>query len=96
MAGRIPAKHKESLKAAISYLENNIPRMNYASYRKSRLPIGSGVTEAACKTLVKIRMCGSGMKWAASGSDCVLTLRALALTENRWEEFWKNLDKFGV
>jgi hypothetical protein len=26
------------------------------------MPIGSGVTEAACKTLFKARLCSSGMK----------------------------------
>jgi len=29
--------------------------MNYAQYREKKYPIGSGVTEAACKTLVKQR-----------------------------------------
>jgi len=86
---------KEDLQAAISYFENNLGRMNYASYRKSKLPIGSGITEAACKTVVKERMCGSGMKWSQNGSDCVLTLRALALSKGRWEEFWQKMAQFG-
>ena len=87
---------REKLEAAISYFENNLDRMNYASYRKSNLPIGSGVTEAACKTVVKLRMCGSGMSWKKIGSDAVLTLRALALTPSRWAEFWQNTAKFGL
>jgi hypothetical protein len=85
----------EKLNAAISYFENNLDRMNYASYRKSHLPIGSGVTEAACKTVVKQRMCGSGMSWKKIGADAVLTLRSLALTKSRWAEFWQNAAKFG-
>ncbi len=89
-------KIQSDLDSAISYFSNNLERMNYASYRKSHLPIGSGVTEAACKTLVKTRMCGSGMKWGQSGSDTVLTLRALALTPSRWAEFWEKLTKFGL
>ena len=87
---------REKLEAALSYFGNNLDRMNYASYRKTHLPIGSGVTEAACKTLVKSRMCGSGMKWKQSGSDGVLTLRALSLTTSRWEAFWENLAKNGL
>jgi len=31
--------------------------MNYATHFKTGLPIGSGVTEAACKTLIKQRFC---------------------------------------
>ena len=92
----LSAKPRESVDAAISYFENNLGRMNYASYRKGHLPIGSGITEAACKTLVKTRMCGSGMKWSEGGSDCVLTLRALALSGQRWEEFWQNVAKYGL
>jgi hypothetical protein len=87
---------EESLNAAISYFQNNLDRMNYASYRKSQLPIGSGITEAACKSLVKTRMCGSGMQWVQRGADCVLTLRALALTPSRWDQFWDHLSKFGL
>jgi len=92
---KLSKRVREHLDAAISYIENNSSRMNYASYRKSHLPIGSGITEAACKTVVKNRMCGSGMKWTQSGSDSVLSLRALALTTTRWEEFWANVAKFG-
>ena len=89
-------KVRENLDAAISYLGNNIQRMNYASYRKGQLPIGSGITEAACKTVVKVRMCGSGMKWGQNGSDCVLTLRALSLSKGRWEQFWANVARIGL
>ena len=89
-------KVRENLDAVISYLGNNIQRMNYASYRKGQLPIGSGITEAACKTVVKTRMCGSGMKWGRSGSDCVLTLRALSLSKGRWEQFWANVARIGL
>lgn len=87
---------REKLGAARSYFGNNLDRMNYASYRKTKLPIGSGVTEAACKTVVKSRMCGSGMKWKQSGSDSVLTLRALSLTPARWDEFWQSLAQNGL
>lgn len=93
---RLPAKVRQNLDAAISYLGNNIGRMNYASYRKGHLPIGSGITEAACKSVVKGRMCGPGMKWRQNGSDCVLTLRALSLSDGRWEQFWANVAKFGL
>lgn len=87
---------REKLAAALTYFGNNMARMNYASYRKTNLPIGSGITEAACKTVVKSRMCGSGMKWKHSGSDGVLTLRALSLTTSRWQAFWDNLAKNGL
>ncbi len=62
--------------------------MNYASHVNKNLPIGSGVTEAACKTLVKQRLCGSGMRWKTKGAKVVLSLRALVQTTNRWQQFF--------
>jgi len=36
--------------------------------------IGSGVTEAACKTIVKQRLCLSGMRWKDKGAGVILSL----------------------
>jgi len=53
----------KKLKASITYFQNQKHRMDYHFYREHNFPIGSGATEAACKTLVKQRLCQSGMKW---------------------------------
>lgn len=94
--GTLPTSTREKLEAALSYFANNLERMNYAIYRRTKLPIGSGITEAACKSVIKSRLCGSGMKWSQSGSEVVLTLRALGLTLARWGEFWDHLAKNGL
>ena len=54
----------------------------YSEYLEKKYPIGSGVTEAACKTLVKQRLCCSGMGWKEKGAGIILILRALVLTKN--------------
>ena len=59
------------------------------------LPIGSGVTEAACKTLVKQRLCGSGMSWKTRGAKVVLSLCSLVQTTNRWQAFWDKINLIG-
>lgn len=69
--------------------------MNYSQNVSNNLPIGSGVTEAACKVIVKQRLCNSGMKWKAKGASVVLSLRCLTYTENRWEQFWNKIDQYG-
>ena len=61
--------------------------MAYADFVAKGLPIGTGVTEAACKTLVTQRMKRSGMRWAMTGGQGVLTLRSL-LQSARWERGW--------
>jgi hypothetical protein len=70
--------------------------MNYAVFAAMHFPIGSGVTEAACKTLVKQRLCGSGMQWTRPGAQTVLTLRALLLSTSRWASLWAYFDKHGL
>ncbi|UXE64568.1 MAG: ISKra4 family transposase [Woronichinia naegeliana WA131] len=85
----------EKLQAAITYYENHQHQMDYAEYIEKKYPIGSGVTEAACKTLVKQRLCCSGMRWKEKGAGIILSLRALVLTKERWSQFWAKLDQYG-
>lgn len=93
---RLGAVVKDNLQAAITYFENQLPLMKYAAYVQDRLPIGSGVTEAACKTLIKQRFCCSGMRWKHKGVRLVLSLRELVQTEGRWEQFWAKIDQYGA
>ena len=53
---------KETLQSSVTYFQNHKEKMKYAKNQKDNLPIGSGVTESACKTLVKQRLCNSGMR----------------------------------
>lgn len=87
---------RDDLESTITYFENQKDKMNYATHLQNQLPIGSGVVEAACKTLVKQRFCGAGMRWKDSGMKAVMSLRALVLTTGRWEQFWEKIQKFGV
>jgi len=100
-----PYKHKgnreqmqKSLSAAITYFTNNNAksRMEYAASIEANYPIGSGVTEAACKTIVKQRLCKSGMQWKDKGAGVILSLRALICSTGRWTQFWQKVNQFGV
>jgi hypothetical protein len=85
------------LEATLTYFTNQSKagRMDYAGLVGSHVPIGSGVTEAACKVLVKQRLCGSGMKWKEPGAAAVLSLRCLTYTTGRWSQFWGRIDRLG-
>lgn len=64
--------------------------MRYAEHIRHDLPIASGVIEATCKTLVTQRLKQSGMAWAHTGGQAVLTLRSL-IQSNRWKAAWELL-----
>jgi len=87
---------REKLDSAITYFRNHKHQMRYPRYRAEHLPIGSGITEAACKTLVKQRLCRSGMRWRERGAGIVLSLRALVLSPGRWQQFWNKIDQYGL
>jgi hypothetical protein len=91
------AKGDEDVQRAITYFANQsgAGRMDYAGRVAANEPIGSGVTEAACKVIVKQRLCGSGMKWTEEGSAVVLSLRSLSYTPERWGQFWSKVDRWG-
>lgn len=90
-----PQTIQDNLSAAVIYFQNHLHQMNYAFYRDQHYPIGSGVTEAACKTVIKQRLCCSGMRWKEAGAAVVLSLRTLVLTSTRWNQFWNKLNQYG-
>jgi len=71
------------------YFENQRERMDYALYQELGLPIGSGIVEAACKTLATQRLKRSGMSWS-DGKQPILTIRSLQQS-GRWERGWQLL-----
>ena len=93
---QLPKSDQASLEAAITYFGNNRRKMAYAKNAKLKLPIGSGVTEAACKVIVKQRLCGSAMKWKEKGAATVLRLRSLNYSRGRWVQFWDKVNQYGL
>jgi hypothetical protein len=70
-----------------AYFRANRARMRYAERAAEGLPIGSGVVEAACKTLVAERMKRSGQRWLEPGGQAILTLRSL-IQSDRFDLAW--------
>jgi hypothetical protein len=89
-------KARDDAYSAWTYFNNHRHQMAYPGFLAENLPIGSGVTEAACKSLVKQRLCASGMRWNTKGAKIVLSLRALTHTAGRWTQFWQKIDQFGA
>jgi hypothetical protein len=70
---------------AITYLDNHRELLGYPGARRRGLPIGSGATEATCKSLFTVRMKRSSARWKEATARNVIHLRALALSD-RWDQ----------
>lgn len=80
---------------ALNYFEKNRNRMRYRYFTEHGYFIGSGVVEAACKTIVTQRFKGAGMHWSEQGLSHILSIRT-ALLSNRYDEFWRSLQPLTV
>jgi hypothetical protein len=81
---KMTRSRRQAYGKAYRYLRRHAPWMNYAANRKMKLPIGSGVTEAACKTVFAQRLKRSGMTWGIAGGQVIVDLRVLVLSQV-WE-----------
>ena len=84
---RLSPSSRKALAMERTFFRRNKHRMSYASFRRRGLPIGSGPVEAACKSLVKTRLCRSGMRWSRQGGQRILNFRCY-VKSGLWKEFW--------
>ena len=80
-------RRKPKIATEVRYFRKRRKRMDYARLAARGLPIGSGIVEAACKTLVSQRFKRSGMRWRHPGGQAILTLRALTQSD-RFDAAW--------
>jgi len=75
------------------YFRSNAERMRYPAFRAKGLHIGSGIAEAACKTVVSTRAKRSGMRWTPDGLDAILALWTSVLNQS-YDPFWEKPNQF--
>jgi hypothetical protein len=85
---RLSKSRRAALDTEQTFFARNAHRMDYADFRANGWPIGSGPVEAACKSVVKTRLCRSGMRWSRDGGQHILSLRTY-VKSNRWNAMWK-------
>jgi hypothetical protein len=54
------------------------------------LPVGTGVVESACGSVVKYRMEGEGKRWSLAGAEAMLALRSLKKSHDHdLRDYWR-------
>jgi len=84
-----PGESRSVPEKAVDYFTTNAQRMRYPSFRAQGMHVGSGIAEAACKTVVDTRAKRSGMRWTPEGLDAALPLRTAKLNHT-YDEFWEH------
>lgn len=76
-------KKRERMQEIIDYLarNNKAERLDYAHARELNKPIGTGIVEAAAKTVVNVPMKRAGARFDQHGGQTVMTFRAAVLSD---------------
>ena len=77
---KLSAGRAEDYWKAYKYIQKRTRFLRYNEYASHHIPLGSGVTEAACKTIFTQRLKLSGMRWSFAGAQTVLNLRVILLS----------------
>ena len=85
---KLSARVRKDFQRAYNYIRTRTKHMQYAEFRRLGLPIGSGITEAACKTVFTQRLKLSGMRWSRGGAQTILNLRVVSLS-GLWDKVYQ-------
>ena len=69
------------------YFDRNTERLRYPKFRAPHLFLGSGVSEAGCKTIIGSRCKQSGMFWTVCGANSIRALRCRQFNR-RFQDYW--------
>lgn len=84
------AKKRSALNGLMQYTAERRDMIQYPEYRARGWQIGSGPTEAECKTTTR-RVKGRGRRWDADNAEAMMALAALD-DSGLWHQRWETLD----
>jgi hypothetical protein len=90
MASSLAGDDRLALRVHIDFFAKRRSLLCYPLTRRLGLPIGSGITEGACKSLVGTRAKRSGQHWTQRGLTAALHLRSI-VQSGRFDRYWTHL-----
>ncbi|QEG27960.1 hypothetical protein GobsT_27280 [Gemmata obscuriglobus] len=81
---------KKEYQTAYRHIRERTQWMQYHDYKRAHVPLGSGISEAACKTIFTQRLKRSGMRWTKTGAQVILNLRVVLLS-GIWNEAYRQI-----
>jgi hypothetical protein len=82
------ARGRAAADRLVNYVSERREMIKYPAFQAKGWQIGSGPTEATCKTLTA-RLKGSGMRWDSKNAEAIMALEALTQS-GQWDAYWKS------
>jgi hypothetical protein len=80
--------HRAAADKLLNYVSERREMIKYPAFQEKGWQIGSGPTEATCKTLTA-RLKGSGMRWDNANAEALMGLEAL-YQSGQWDVYWRS------
>lgn len=84
----LPRGRRGAADQLLHYVSERRDMIRYPAFLAKEWQIGSGPTEATCKTLTA-RLKGSGMRWDGDNAEAVMALEALYQSD-QWASYWES------
>jgi hypothetical protein len=78
---RRTATRRHQVDKAVVYFTGNATRLRYGAFRAQNLPVGSGVVEGGCQSVLHARLKRPGARWSAAGAEAMVRARALLCSD---------------
>jgi hypothetical protein len=77
---RTKARRRDAAQA-LAYFAGNAPRMRYAAFRVVGLPVGSGMVEGGCHSVLHVRLKRPGARWTVESAERMVRARAVLCSD---------------
>jgi hypothetical protein len=78
---------RKALTGLMSYIGRRVDMLDYPRFKQCDYDIGSGPTEAFCKTLTS-RLKGPGMRWDKHHAEAIMALASVR-SSHLWQAYWQ-------
>jgi hypothetical protein len=85
LAAKLPEDSDAWTKIIYLYRHGEQGHLDYATFRRRGLPLGSGAIESGIRRVINLRLKGNGIYWEEANAEAMLALRCLVIS-GRWHE----------
>ena len=86
--GKLRGNKRKAADGLLHYVSERRSMIKYPEFSQKGWDIGSGPTEASCKTMTA-RVKRTGMRWETANAEAILAIEALVRSD-QWDAYWRH------